>query len=90
DAHAQWMLTDAGGVDLLQNQHFVCETRECSAKTAVENYSGEMGGGTYTYLTLVDQVNAGKVDIKYIGKHVDSVHSEGFLILPQMRPSNHC
>ncbi|KAI3598503.1 glycoside hydrolase family 3 protein [Moniliophthora roreri] len=68
-----WVTSDAGGVDLLQNQHFVCETRECSAKTAVENYSGEMGGGTYTYLTLVDQVNAGKVDIKYIDETVKSL-----------------
>lgn len=33
--------------------HQVCPDRECAAKTGLENgLSGEMGGGTYTYLTL--------------------------------------
>ncbi|KAK7033924.1 hypothetical protein VNI00_012548 [Paramarasmius palmivorus] len=68
-----WVTSDAGAVDLLQTLHQVCETRECSAKTAVENFSGEMGGGTYTYLTLVDQVNAGQVDIKYIDETVKTL-----------------
>lgn len=40
-----WVTSDAGGVDLLISLHGTCETRECAAKTAVENYSGEMGGG---------------------------------------------
>lgn len=46
-------MSDAGSVDLLQTLHGVCDSRECSAKTALEKgWSGEMGGGTYTYLTL--------------------------------------
>ncbi|KAG8718107.1 hypothetical protein FRC08_005947 [Ceratobasidium sp. 394] len=33
--------------------HGTCETRECCAKLSLENgLQGEMGGGTYTYLTL--------------------------------------
>ncbi|KAJ8094890.1 hypothetical protein PM082_010105 [Marasmius tenuissimus] len=61
-----WVTTDAGSVDLLINLHFTCETRECAAKASVENYSGEMGGGSYTYLTLTEQVKAGSVDEKII------------------------
>ncbi|KAF9263913.1 hypothetical protein L218DRAFT_842982, partial [Marasmius fiardii PR-910] len=61
-----WVTTDAGSVDLLYKQHFTCETRECSAKATIENFSGEMGGGTFTYLTLPDQVKAGQVDEKFI------------------------
>ncbi|KIY48058.1 family 3 glycoside hydrolase [Fistulina hepatica ATCC 64428] len=61
-----WVTTDSGSVDLLITEHATCETRTCAAKTAIENYSGEMGGGTYTYLTLPDQVNNGSVDISYI------------------------
>lgn len=49
-----WVTTDAGSADLLITLHGTCETRECAAKTTLENsFSGEMGGGTYTYLTLV-------------------------------------
>ena len=47
-----WVTTDAGSVDLLITTHGTCADRECAARTAVENISGEMGGGTYTYLTL--------------------------------------
>lgn len=33
--------------------HGTCDTRECCAKQSLENgLQGEMGGGTYTYLTL--------------------------------------
>ena len=46
------MTTDAGSVDLLITTHGTCADRECAARAAVENISGEMGGGTYTYLTL--------------------------------------
>ncbi|KAF8919142.1 glycoside hydrolase superfamily [Mucidula mucida] len=49
-----YVTSDAGSVDLLITEHQTCETRECAAKTNLENaLSGEMGGGTYTYLTLV-------------------------------------
>ncbi|KAF8166832.1 glycoside hydrolase [Pholiota molesta] len=62
-----WVTTDAGSVDLLINLHGTCDTRECAAKIALENgLSGEMGGGTYTYLTLPDQIKAGTVDVKYL------------------------
>jgi beta-glucosidase len=48
-----WATADAGAVDFLQIIHNVCDTRECAAKTALENgIQGEMGGGTYTYETL--------------------------------------
>ncbi|KAI0701525.1 family 3 glycoside hydrolase [Cerioporus squamosus] len=48
-----WVTTDAGSVDLLINQHGTCDSRECAAKITLENgLSGEMGGGTYTFLTL--------------------------------------
>ena len=48
-----WVTTDAGSVDLLINQHGTCDSRECAAKVTLENgLSGEMGGGTYTFLTL--------------------------------------
>lgn len=54
-----WAVTDAGAVDRLINNHKVCATRECAAKLTLENgLQGEMGGGTYTYLTLPDQVSA--------------------------------
>ncbi|KAI8984797.1 glycoside hydrolase superfamily [Trametes punicea] len=69
-----WVTTDAGSVDLLITTHGVCATRECAAKTAIENgLSGEMGGGSYTYLTLPDQVKAGTVDIKYIDETVKTM-----------------
>ncbi|RDB30408.1 Periplasmic beta-glucosidase [Hypsizygus marmoreus] len=68
-----WLTSDAGSVDLLVTLHGTCETRECAAKTAVENLSGEMGGGTYTYLTLPDQVKTGKVDIRYIDDAVRGI-----------------
>ncbi|KAF8610347.1 glycoside hydrolase [Ceratobasidium sp. AG-I] len=51
-----------GAVDLPMTLHGTCETRECCAKQSLENgLQGEMGGGTYTYLTLPDQIRAGKV-----------------------------
>ncbi|KAI0655354.1 glycoside hydrolase superfamily [Cubamyces menziesii] len=69
-----WVTTDAGSVDLLITTHGTCDTRECAAKTALENgLSGEMGGGSYTYLTLPDQVKAGTVDIKYIDETVEAM-----------------
>lgn len=48
-----WVTTDAGSPDLLITLHGICDTRECAAKTTIENgISGEMGGGTYTFMTL--------------------------------------
>ncbi|TCD71921.1 hypothetical protein EIP91_000053 [Steccherinum ochraceum] len=69
-----WVTSDAGSVDLLITTHGTCDTRECAAKAAIENgLSGEMGGGTYTYLTLPDQVKAGTVDVKYIDETVKAM-----------------
>ncbi|PIL26655.1 hypothetical protein GSI_11280 [Ganoderma sinense ZZ0214-1] len=69
-----WVTTDAGSVDLLINQHGLCDTRECAAKITLENgLSGEMGGGTFTYLTLPDQVRAGTVDVKYVDETVKAM-----------------
>ncbi|CUA75114.1 hypothetical protein RSOLAG22IIIB_01757 [Rhizoctonia solani] len=57
-----WVVSDAGSVDLPMTLHGTCDTRECCAKQSLENgLQGEMGGGTYTYLTLPDQIRAGKV-----------------------------
>ncbi|KAF5364299.1 hypothetical protein D9756_001131 [Leucocoprinus leucothites] len=62
-----WVTCDAGSIDLQITMHATCDTRECAAKAALENgLSGEMGGGTYTYETLVQQVKDGRVDVKYI------------------------
>ncbi|KAF7354607.1 Glycoside hydrolase family 3 protein [Mycena sanguinolenta] len=69
-----WVTTDAGSVDLLINFHQTCDTRECAAKAALENgIQGEMGGGTYTYLTLPDQIAAGTVDEKYLDQTVTAM-----------------
>ncbi|RDX48447.1 glycoside hydrolase [Lentinus brumalis] len=69
-----WVTTDAGSVDLLINQHDTCDTRECAAKVTLENgLSGEMGGGSYTFLTLPDQVRAGTVDVKYVDETVKAM-----------------
>ncbi|KAI0751919.1 glycoside hydrolase [Daedaleopsis nitida] len=69
-----WVTTDAGSVDLLINQHGTCDSRECAAKITLENgLSGEMGGGTYTFLTLPDQVKAGTVDIKFVDETVKTM-----------------
>ncbi|KIY63411.1 glycoside hydrolase family 3 protein [Cylindrobasidium torrendii FP15055 ss-10] len=57
-----WVTTDAGSVDLLITTHGTCETRECAAKTTVDNISGEMGGGSFTFFTLADQVKQGLVE----------------------------
>lgn len=40
-----WVTTDAGSVDMLITLHGTCDSRECAAKTAIENQNGEMGGG---------------------------------------------
>ncbi|TFK83331.1 glycoside hydrolase family 3 protein [Polyporus arcularius HHB13444] len=69
-----WVTTDAGSVDLLINQHGTCDSRECAAKVTLENgLSGEMGGGSYTFLTLPDQVRAGTVDVKYVDETVKAM-----------------
>ncbi|OJT03499.1 Periplasmic beta-glucosidase [Trametes pubescens] len=69
-----WVTSDAGSVDLLITTHGTCDTRECAAKTALENgISGEMGGGTYTYLTIPDQVKAGTIDIKFVDETVKTM-----------------
>ncbi|KAI0751981.1 glycoside hydrolase family 3 protein [Irpex lacteus] len=70
----KWFVTcDAGSIDLLITTHGTCADRECAARAGVENYSGEMGGGTYTYLTLPDQVKAGNISVKYIDDTVKSI-----------------
>jgi beta-glucosidase len=69
-----WVTTDAGSPDLLISLHGVCATRECAAKLTIENgLQGEMGGGSYTYETLPDQVAAGTVDISYIDTTVEAM-----------------
>ena len=49
-------LTPDRSIDLLWRFHYTVPDREASAKTAVELYQGEMGGGTYTYLTLPGKI----------------------------------
>ncbi|KAL8278947.1 hypothetical protein RQP46_008616 [Phenoliferia psychrophenolica] len=61
-------MSDAGGVDLLQTQHKVTSDREGCAKITVDNFVGEMGGGTYTFETLQDQVAAGTVNVSSIDR----------------------
>ncbi|KIK63658.1 glycoside hydrolase family 3 protein [Collybiopsis luxurians FD-317 M1] len=69
-----WVTTDAGSVDLLITFHKTCDTRECAAKAVIENgLSGEMGGGSYTYLTLPDQVAAGTVNESFIDETVKAM-----------------
>ncbi|KAF9530879.1 glycoside hydrolase [Crepidotus variabilis] len=69
-----FVTTDAGSVDLLISLHGTCDTRECAAKISLENgLSGEMGGGSYTYLTLQDQIKAGTVDVKYLDDTVRGI-----------------
>ncbi|KDQ52012.1 glycoside hydrolase family 3 protein [Jaapia argillacea MUCL 33604] len=73
-SYPYFVTSDAGSVDLLITLHGTCATRECAAKTALENgFSGEMGGGTYTYLTLPDQVGNGTVDVSYIDETVRTI-----------------
>src|ERR1700749_3225965 len=68
-----WLTTDAGSVDLLITLHGTCDTRECAAKAAIQNTQGEMGGGSYTYETLADQVKSVTVDVKYIDETVKAM-----------------
>ncbi|KAI0059329.1 glycoside hydrolase family 3 protein [Artomyces pyxidatus] len=69
-----FVTTDAGSPDLLLSLHGTCDTRECAARMVLENgMSGEMGGGTYTYLTLPDQVQAGTVNVSFIDETVKTV-----------------
>ncbi|KAJ7165662.1 glycoside hydrolase superfamily [Mycena crocata] len=69
-----WVTCDAGAIDLLVTLHDTCDTRECAAKTALENgISGEMGGGTFTYLTLPAQIAAGTVDVKFLDQTVSAM-----------------
>ncbi|KAJ7066911.1 glycoside hydrolase superfamily [Mycena belliarum] len=72
------LLTDVlrnewGLQDLLISLHGTCDTRECAAKTALENVSGEMGGGSYTYLTIPDQIAAGTIDVKLLDETVTTM-----------------
>ncbi|GJJ14100.1 hypothetical protein Clacol_008357 [Clathrus columnatus] len=54
-------------IDLLISSHQTCDSRACAAKMALENgVQGEMGGGSYTYETLPDQIKNGSVDISYL------------------------
>ncbi|KAJ4488424.1 glycoside hydrolase family 3 protein [Lentinula aciculospora] len=76
-----WVTTDAGAVDLLISQHKTCDTRECAAKAVIENgLSGEMGGGSYTYLTLPDQVAAGTVNESFIDETVKAMLQTKFTL----------
>lgn len=51
-----WVTCDAGSIDLQITTHFTCDTRECAAKTALENgLSGEMGGGECSTVSHVGQ-----------------------------------
>ncbi|OCH93251.1 glycoside hydrolase [Obba rivulosa] len=69
-----FVTTDAGSVDLLITTHGTCATRECAAEMALENgIQGEMGGGSYTYLTLPDQVQAGTVNVSFIDETVKTI-----------------
>ncbi|PCH41771.1 glycoside hydrolase family 3 protein [Wolfiporia cocos MD-104 SS10] len=69
-----FVTTDAGSPDLLITWHYTCADRECAAKQVLENgLQMEMGGGSYTYETLPDQVAAGTVDIRYIDETVATV-----------------
>ncbi|KAJ7499897.1 family 3 glycoside hydrolase [Mycena latifolia] len=68
-----WVTDDAGSIDLLVNFHDTCDTRECAAKTALENISGEMGGGAYTYLTIPDQIAAGTLDETFLDQTVTTM-----------------
>ncbi|CAK5266567.1 unnamed protein product [Mycena citricolor] len=62
-----WVTADAGSIDLLITQHGTCADRQCAAKTALENgISGEMGGGSFTYYTIPDQIAAGTINEKYL------------------------
>ncbi|KAL1683306.1 glycoside hydrolase family 3 protein [Schizophyllum commune] len=57
-----FVVSDAGSVDLQITTHGTCEDRACAARNVlVDGRSGEMGGGTYTFLTLEDQVKNGTV-----------------------------
>ncbi|KAI9566682.1 family 3 glycoside hydrolase [Boletus coccyginus] len=69
-----FVTTDAGSVDLLISLHGICSTRECAAKLTLENgLSGEMGGGSYTYLTLPEQIADGTVDVNYLDETVKTI-----------------
>ncbi|KAG8218078.1 family 3 glycoside hydrolase [Butyriboletus roseoflavus] len=69
-----FVTSDAGSVDFLITLHGICPTRECAAKLTLENgLSGEMGGGTYTYLTLPDQITSGTVDVSYVDETVKTI-----------------
>lgn len=69
------MTSDAGSVDLLITTHGTCDTRECAAKTAIENgLSGEMGGGTYTYLTLPGTSSSDQVVTTHIAHCIIASH----------------
>jgi beta-glucosidase len=65
--------SDAGSVDLLITLHGTCGDRACAARTVVENLSGEMGGGTYTFETLPDQVRNGSTSITPIDETVKTI-----------------
>ncbi|KAI5892796.1 glycoside hydrolase family 3 protein [Schizophyllum commune H4-8] len=57
-----FVVSDAGSVDLQITTHGTCEDRACAARNVlVDGRSGEMGGGTYTFFTLEDQVKNGTV-----------------------------
>ncbi|KLO08234.1 glycoside hydrolase family 3 protein [Schizopora paradoxa] len=69
-----FVTTDAGSVDLLISTHGTCADRECAARMALVNgVQGEMGGGSYTYLTLPDQVAAGTVNESSIDDVVKTI-----------------
>lgn len=68
-----FVTSDAGSVDLLITLHGTCPDRACAARTVVENMSGEMGGGTYTFETLPAQVRNGSASVGPIDETVKTV-----------------
>lgn len=48
----QFLTPRNGKVDNIYSFHQTCGTRECAAAAALAGRQGEMGGGTYTYLTI--------------------------------------
>lgn len=66
--------TDAGAVSLLHTMHQVSSGYEEDARLAVQVYQTQMGGDAfYPYLTLVDQVKKGLINVSYIDKTVEYV-----------------
>ncbi|KIJ31722.1 glycoside hydrolase family 3 protein [Sphaerobolus stellatus SS14] len=69
-----WVTCDAGSIDLLISTHGTCDSRACAAKLGLENgIQGEMGGGSYTYLTIPDQIANGSISETYLDQTVKAM-----------------